>query len=52
VDEDLAYWRHLLEADGEYELSPGVTADELANVEAALGAVFPTALRQAYPPRV
>jgi hypothetical protein len=48
VDVDLAYWRHLLAADDGYELSPGVTADELAGVEAALGAVFPEALRQAY----
>jgi hypothetical protein len=48
VDEDLACWRHLLASDGEYELSSGVTADDLAGVEAALGAVFPAALRQAY----
>jgi hypothetical protein len=48
VDEDLAYWRRLLAADGEYELSPGVTADELAGVEAILDALFPAALRQAY----
>ena len=48
MDEDLDYWRHLLAADGEYELAPGVAADALADAEAVLGAVFPTALRQAY----
>lgn len=45
---DWADWRSLLAADGEYELSPGVTASELAGAEAVLGAVFPAALRQVY----
>lgn len=45
---DLTEWRHLLAADGEYGLSPGVTADDLAGAEADLGVEFPAALRQVY----